>query len=176
MFEIAWQRPEDYNINTGLADPYDSPGGGPREPLQSYVYQARKCVSEFRQGKFEQTIEGSLYQFPVTEQKNTAATAAASVSVETNGSSIRSDEIASAANLALPGVGAIAAPPIPDSVQLTASSIAQAVTSAPAALANAVNQAVSGDGVVPVDLPAPALLNQLSQTTDQATQLISVNT
>jgi hypothetical protein len=176
MFEIAWQRPEDYNINTGLADPYDSAGGGPREPLQSYVYQARKCVSEFRQGKFEQTIEGSLYQFPITEQKNTAATAAASVSVETDGTSIRSDDIASAANLTLPDGGAIAAPPVFDSVQLAASSIAQAATSAPAALANAVNQAVSGDGVVPVDLPAPALLNQLSQTTDQATQLISVNT
>lgn len=176
MFEIAWQRPEDYNINTGLADPYDSPGGGPREPLQSFVYQARKCVSEFRQGKFEQTIEGSLYNFPVTEQKNTAATAAASVSVETDGTSIRSDNIASAADLTLPGVGAIAAPPVFDSVQLAASSIAQAVTNVPAALANAVNQAASGDGVVPVDLPAPAALNQLSQITDQASQLISVNT
>jgi hypothetical protein len=176
MFEIAWQRPEDYNINTGLADPYDSAGGGPREPLQSYVYQARKCVSEFRQGKFEQTIEGSLYQFPVTEQKNTAATAAASVSVETDGTSIRSDDTVSAAELGSPTVGAIAAPPILDSVQLAASSIAQAATSASVALANAVNQAVSGDGVEPVDLPAPAALNQRSQITDQSSQQISIDT
>jgi hypothetical protein len=173
MFEIAWQRPEDYNINTGLADPYDSPGGGPREPLQSFVYQARKCVSEFRQGKFEQTIEGSLYNFPVTEQKNTAATAAASVSVETDGKSARSPDTVSATDLVPPGSGAIAAPPILDSVQLAVGSVVQTVTSASDALLNAVNQAASGDGVEAVfDLPVPQALNQLEQTTDQATQLI----
>jgi hypothetical protein len=173
MFEIAWQRPEDYNINTGLADPYDSPGGGPREPLQSFVYQARKCVSEFRQGKFEQTIEGSLYNFPITEQKNTAATAAASVSVETDGKSARSPDTVSATDLAPPGPGAIAAPPILDSVQLAADSVVQTVTSASDALLNAVNQAASGDGVEAVfGLPVPQALNQLEQTTDQATPLI----
>jgi hypothetical protein len=75
LFEIVWQRPEDYDLNTGVADPY---GGGysgrankAREPIQSRVYQAVKIISEFRQGAFYQTIEGTLYQFPLPSKKNT---------------------------------------------------------------------------------------------------------
>lgn len=75
LFEVVWQRPEDYDLNTGLADPY---GGGysgrsnkAREPIQSRVYQAVKIISEFRQGAFYQTIEGTLYQFPLPSKKNT---------------------------------------------------------------------------------------------------------
>ena len=68
LFEMLWQRPEDYNINTGLADPYS--GGysgnanGTREAVQSRVYKARKVVSEFKGGKFEQTLDGAIYLFP----------------------------------------------------------------------------------------------------------------
>ena len=63
LYEIAWQRPEDYNIKSGLADPYakTSLKYGERLPLQSNIYQAIKVVSEFRNGQFEQTIEGTLY-------------------------------------------------------------------------------------------------------------------
>ena len=75
LFEVVWQRPEDYDLNTGLADPY---GGGysgrankAREPIQSRVYQAVKIISEFRQGAFYQTIEGTLYQFPLPNKQNT---------------------------------------------------------------------------------------------------------
>jgi hypothetical protein len=75
LFEVVWQRPEDYDLNTGLADPY---GGGysgrankAREPIQSRVYQAVKIISEFRQGAFYQTVEGTLYQFPLPSKKNT---------------------------------------------------------------------------------------------------------
>ena len=73
LFEIAWQRPRDYNIATGLADPYSGVGNEARQPVQSSVYQAVKVVSEFRQGKFEQTIEGLLYPFPIPSGKNTVA-------------------------------------------------------------------------------------------------------
>lgn len=76
MFEIAWQRPEDYDISTGLADPYARPGNQARQPLQSTVYRAYKVVSEFKQGKFEQLLEGTLFMFPVPSGKNTAAAAA----------------------------------------------------------------------------------------------------
>jgi len=69
MFSIEWQRPQDYNLNTGLANPYGQEGG-PRKPVNSYVYQAIKCTSEFRQGRFEQTIDGSLYLYPVNNSKN----------------------------------------------------------------------------------------------------------
>jgi hypothetical protein len=68
MFEVAWQRPEDYDIFTGLADPYARTSkilGGSRQPIQSRVYRAIRCLSEFRQGRFEQTIEGTLYTMPV---------------------------------------------------------------------------------------------------------------
>ena len=73
MFEIAWQRPEDYDLGTGLADPYARPGNEARQPLQSTVYRAYKVVSEFKGGKFEQALEGTLYMFPVPSGKNTAA-------------------------------------------------------------------------------------------------------
>jgi hypothetical protein len=71
MFEISWQRPNDYDLNTGLADPYAGGNTKDRLPIQSTVYSAQKVVSEFRQGKFEQTIEGSLYMFPKPDGTNT---------------------------------------------------------------------------------------------------------
>lgn len=71
LFEITWQRPEDYNINTGLADPYARTEGKQRQPIQSNVYQAIKVISEFRGGKFEQQIEGTLYTRPTPDGKNT---------------------------------------------------------------------------------------------------------
>jgi hypothetical protein len=78
LFEISWQRPEDYDINTGLADPYSATQKkyNNRIALQSRVYAARSCVSEFRQGSFEQTLDGVLYQFPVPDRTNTANPAA----------------------------------------------------------------------------------------------------
>lgn len=176
MFEIAWQRPEDYDIGTGLADPYSKFGGTDRQPLQSFVYQARKCTSEFRQGKFEQTIEGSLYNFPVTEQRNTAATQPASVSVEADGRSARIGDAVSPSNLALPGGGTLPAPPIIDTVQRSASNAAQAVSTDPGAILNAINRPASGDGVAPVNLPVPQALNQSPQITNQSSQQISVET
>ena len=73
QFEIAWQRPEDYDINTGLADPYAR--SSKRQPVQSRVYTAMQCISEFRQGSFYQTIQGRLYFFMKPNASNKAATA-----------------------------------------------------------------------------------------------------
>lgn len=176
MFEIAWQRPEDYEILTGLADPYSRFGGADRQPLQSFVYQARKCTSEFRQGKFEQAIEGSLYRFPITEQRNTAATQPASVSAEADGRSARASDAVSPSKLKLDGAGPISAPNVIDTVQRSASNIAQATGVDPAAILNAQNQPASGDGVEPVNLPAPTPQNQPPQITDQSSQQISIET
>ena len=72
LFEIVWQRPEDYDLSTGLADPYarqNRQNGTPGEPIQTNVYQATKVVNEFRGGKFEQTITGLLYMIPIPETK-----------------------------------------------------------------------------------------------------------
>ena len=102
MFAIEWQRPQDYDLNTGLADPY-STGDKQRKPVNSYVYQAIKCVSEFRQGKFEQTIDGVLYYYPTENLKNTVAPAAAASTV-TTGDFARADRAATAAVVARPSV------------------------------------------------------------------------
>jgi hypothetical protein len=74
LFEIVWQRPEDYDINTGLADPYSRTSKlyGDRQPRQSVVYRATTVESEFRQGRFEQTVNGTLYQFPLPDGRNAA--------------------------------------------------------------------------------------------------------
>ena len=77
MFEISWQRPNDYDLNTGLADPYAGGNTKDRLPIQSTVYSAQKVTSEFRQGKFEQTIEGALYMFPKPDGTNTVGKSAA---------------------------------------------------------------------------------------------------
>lgn len=98
LFEISWQKPEDYDLGTGLADPYAKSGGN-RQPIQSNVYQATKVTSEFRQGRFEQTLEGTLYMFPIPSGKNTAPGAKANASsganaatgVDANGNSVGLD-------------------------------------------------------------------------------------
>jgi len=79
LFEIAWQRPEDYDLDTGLADPYSQTQKkyNNRTALQSRVYLCKKVVSEFRQGAFTQTLEGALYLFPIPSKTNTANPAAA---------------------------------------------------------------------------------------------------
>jgi hypothetical protein len=82
MFEIAWQRPQDYNLATGVADPFEraNQSAGDRQPTQSYVYQAVRCVSEFRGGKFEQVLHGALYIFPKPKVNNNKAPSAPGVS------------------------------------------------------------------------------------------------
>jgi hypothetical protein len=79
LFEIVWQRPEDYDINTGTADPYKKAAaeGQSRQPLQSRVYICTRVVSEFKNGAFDQTLDGSLYLFPKLDKSNTANPAAA---------------------------------------------------------------------------------------------------
>jgi len=74
MYEVSWQRPEDYDLSTGLADPY-SKGAGARVPLQSRVYTCIKVLSEFRGGKFEQTLTGTLYTLARLKDKTAPVTA-----------------------------------------------------------------------------------------------------
>ncbi len=66
MFEVVWQRPQDYNIDTGLADPYSTqPGEYNRTPQQSRIYVVHTVTSDFAKGAFTQQLEGALYMFPV---------------------------------------------------------------------------------------------------------------
>ena len=87
LFEMLWQRPEDYDLGTGLADPYartSANDGGVRQPLQSRVYQATKVVSEFKNGAFEQTLNGSIFRFPIPGKSNTANPSAAASTSDTD--------------------------------------------------------------------------------------------
>jgi hypothetical protein len=79
LFEINWQRPEDYNLDTGLADPYSQTQKkyNNRTALQSRVYRCKKVLSEFRHGAFTQTLEGAMFYFPIPNKTNTANPAAA---------------------------------------------------------------------------------------------------
>jgi hypothetical protein len=69
LFEVSWNRPADYDLTTGLSTP-DSK----KTPI-SRVYLATGVTSEFRQGKFEQTVDGNLFNFPKPDGSNKALTA-----------------------------------------------------------------------------------------------------
>jgi len=99
FFELAWQRPEDYNLTTGLADPYSvtEKKYNNRESLQSNVYQAFKVVNEFRQGKFEQELHGTLYFFPKPDGTNAVAGATVEQSVSGTERSVNQNRALSAA-------------------------------------------------------------------------------
>jgi len=90
LFELVWQRPEDYDLSTGKADPFSGGYRGventSRTPIQSRIYQATKVVSEFRGGSFEQTVHGSLYLLPKKGATNTVNPGAAAGSDNETGS------------------------------------------------------------------------------------------
>ena len=89
LYEIAWQRPEDYDLKSGLADPYAKTKlkYGERLPLQSNIYNAMKVTSEFRGGQFEQTLEGTLFFY--NKPKATTTSDAANAANTTDGSDSR---------------------------------------------------------------------------------------
>lgn len=77
-FKFAWNRPTDYNLDTGIMDPgannyrtnfVESAG----DAQESVAYIAFKSRSSFKAGKFTQEIEGNAYF-----NKNTATTPGAS--------------------------------------------------------------------------------------------------
>jgi hypothetical protein len=72
LFELVWQRPEDYDLTTGLADPYARTQKiyGDRQPVQSIVYRAKEVVSTFNQGRFEQDIDAVIYSLPIPQKNN----------------------------------------------------------------------------------------------------------
>lgn len=155
MFAIEWQRPQDYDLKTGLADPYGKANKA-RKPINSYVYQAIKCVSEFRQGRFEQTIDGSLYYYPTENLKNTATTPSNTVADQTNG---RPTDPASDTNTNT-GAGTTQAPAGIDNTRPNNDSPGTPPNS-DAALDNAQQSAPTSDGQdVGINyLPAPGLLD-----------------
>jgi hypothetical protein len=64
VFDISWNQPTDYDLNTGLMDVNNTgvqPGGNPRtQPQLNFTYTAIKCKNIFSKGRFEQDLEGRL--------------------------------------------------------------------------------------------------------------------
>ena len=79
-FGVTWNRAQDYDLNTGLADP--NAGNKNNLPRESSTYIATEVRSIFRAGKFEQELSGKLLivplptKAPVASQQRAAAPAA----------------------------------------------------------------------------------------------------
>lgn len=72
LFELAWNKPVDYDLETGIADPttknFNRSAKSAGEARQSYVYQAIECTSTFSRGKFEQDLNGVLKIYPIPQK------------------------------------------------------------------------------------------------------------
>lgn len=82
LFELGFNSPVDYDLQTGLQDPnsavYKSnlAPGQAGQPTQNFVYKAVDVISTFSRGRFEQELNGVLMTWPlktktdVQDQKN----------------------------------------------------------------------------------------------------------
>jgi hypothetical protein len=73
LFEVDFNKPADYNLQTGLLDPGQKNYGANRvtgvagEATQTYIYKAISVTSNFRQGRFTQDLEGVMITFPIQD-------------------------------------------------------------------------------------------------------------
>ena len=85
-FKFAWNRPVDYDLNTGLMDPGANNNNSNRlagiagDAQESVAYKASRCRSTFKAGKFTQELEGTWLQ----DVNNTAATTSPDVGRKTD--------------------------------------------------------------------------------------------
>ena len=57
VFDVSWNRPADYNFETGVVDLTNNKYG---EPLENLTYTAAFCRSTFSKGRFTQELQGRL--------------------------------------------------------------------------------------------------------------------
>jgi hypothetical protein len=64
VFDISWNQPADYDFNTGLADinrtEIKPDGTYSTQPQFNFTYTAIRCKNLFKQGRFEQDLDGVL--------------------------------------------------------------------------------------------------------------------
>ena len=82
VFDISWNQPQDYDLNTGLADlnrtDIKPDGTYSTLPQYNFTYTAIKCKNIFSKGRFEQELEGRLLiDFENNRQKSDAGRAVA---------------------------------------------------------------------------------------------------
>jgi hypothetical protein len=75
VFDISWNQPADYDLNTGLVDlnrtGIKPDGTYSTQPQFNATYTAIKCKNIFSKGRFEQDLEGRLL---IEYEKNSSAT------------------------------------------------------------------------------------------------------
>lgn len=79
LFELAFNKPVDYNTSTGIADPttknYQRSATSAGDAQQSFVYKTVECISHFSRGKFEQELHGVMMIYPLSQEKPSTAAA-----------------------------------------------------------------------------------------------------
>ena len=74
LFEVKFNMPQDYDLNTGLMDLQRRAGDGtsasdrPDEPTQSNIYKLRTITNKFSRGQFTQEIEGVGIRFQLPSE------------------------------------------------------------------------------------------------------------
>lgn len=72
VFDVTFARPQDYDLNTGLADPAKNNTATNNKKTQepeNVTYYAKEVKSQFRNGQFEQILDGTvLLSFPQNVQ------------------------------------------------------------------------------------------------------------
>ena len=69
VFLLGWNKPQDYNLQTGLID---LSRAASQNPTQLYAYKAVSITNKFQAGKFTQDLTGVLLTFPVDKVGNVA--------------------------------------------------------------------------------------------------------
>jgi hypothetical protein len=73
LFEVAFNQPVDYNLDTGIMDPttknFDRTDSNAGDARQSYIYRAVDVTSTFSQGRFTQELNGVLLLFELPDTK-----------------------------------------------------------------------------------------------------------
>lgn len=75
MFEVTFNTPVDYDLDTGLMDPRTKQYGANRnldfskDAKYSFIFNALSCTSSFSKGKFTQEIVGVLKRFPIKQNQ-----------------------------------------------------------------------------------------------------------
>lgn len=84
VFDISFNRPVDYNIQTGIMDTTTKnlDRAGKNLPQENLTYTAIKCRSTFSRGRFEQELEGRLL-IEYFDSNNPKATTTATQEVDT---------------------------------------------------------------------------------------------
>jgi hypothetical protein len=81
LFDIGWNQPQDYNMETGVMNVNNQNG----RSKQNNTYRAQSCRSFFSKGKFEQELEGKQ----LVEFKKSPTTAPAEVRPTVNTTAVK---------------------------------------------------------------------------------------